>query len=166
MDLENFKSITRPSPKLKTLYLIQAGLTIVAWPIILFPLLFKYYTLRYSFSEEGVTMAWGVLFRREIVLTYARIQDIHLSRNILERWLGIGTVEIQTAAGSAGPEMAIVGLTQYNELRDFLYMRMRGARFGDETPGQKKPDEIVALLTEIRDEIRGLGDQLPRDRHV
>lgn len=150
MTLDDFKKVTRPSPKLMTLYIIQSLFTLVAAPFVLLPLFFKYHTLKYEFGEEGIKMSWGILFRREIVLTYARIQDIHLSRNLFERWLGIGTVEIQTAAGSAGAEMSIVGLACCDELRDFLYTRMRGARFGDE----EKPDEMLALLTEIREELR------------
>ena len=46
-------------------------------------------TGRYRFDDEGVSMSFGVIFRREMQLTYARMQDIHLSQNIVERWLGI-----------------------------------------------------------------------------
>ena len=28
---------------------------------------------------------WGLLFRHEVYLTYRRIQDIHVTRNIVER---------------------------------------------------------------------------------
>lgn len=71
-------------------------------------------------------MRWGVLFRREIHLTSARIQDIHLSSNVVERWLGLARIEIQTASGSAKAEMTIHGVRESEELRDFLYSRMRG----------------------------------------
>ena len=62
--------------------------------------------------------------------------------------------------------MAIVGLPEYELVRDFLYSRMRGARFGHE--GEVRPaasdagaeDDALALLTEIRDEVRALREQL------
>ena len=38
----------------------------------------------YRFDAEGVSVSYGVLFRREAFLTYARIQDIHVRRNLLE----------------------------------------------------------------------------------
>ncbi len=38
-------------------------------------------------------------------LTCARIQDIHLRRGLLERWLGIGSVQVQTASGSQTSEL-------------------------------------------------------------
>ncbi len=75
-------------------------------------------------------MRWGILFRREINLTYARIQDIHLVSNVVERWLGLARINIQTASGSSKAEMTIEGLAAYDSLRDFLYARMRGTRGG------------------------------------
>lgn len=161
--------ITRPHHKLLTLYTLRSLLTTVLFPIIFLRLYFKYHTLKYRFDDEGIAMSWGLLWRKEINLTYARIQDIHVSRGLLERWLGLATVQIQTASGSGSAEMSIVGLTEYDALRDFLYSKMRGARFGEQDPvsigdGQGSTsatapsgaDEAVALLTEIRDEIRAL----------
>ena len=113
----------------------------------------------------------GLLWRREIFLTYTRIQDIHLSRGVLERWMGLATINIQTAAGSSSAEMAVVGLIEFEQVRDFLYSKMRGARFGETEPTGDGPrpapggpasadDEAVELLTDIRDEIRALGKRL------
>ena len=103
-------AITRPHRKLMTLYILRALLTGPAFPFVFLHGFFKYETLRYRFDDEGVMMAWGLLWRREIFLTYTRIQDIHLSRGVLERWLGLATINIQTAAGSSSAEMAVVGL--------------------------------------------------------
>jgi putative membrane protein len=89
-------------------------------------LYFRYHTLRYRFDEEGIHMKVGILFRRETNLTYARIQDIHLRSGILQRWLGLANVQIQTASGSAGPELVIEGFKEFEFIRDFLYTRMRG----------------------------------------
>jgi putative membrane protein len=85
-----------------------------------------YRSLRYEVDAEGITMRWGVLFRREVSLTYARIQDIHLSSNVVERWLGLARVQLQTASGSASAEMTIEGIRDVDAMRDFLYSRMRG----------------------------------------
>ncbi len=50
---------------------------------------FKFQTLRYKFTDEGLSMSWGILFRRQTIINYARIQDIHLRSNLIERWLGL-----------------------------------------------------------------------------
>lgn len=120
--------IQRPKPELLTLYFIYSLASLIAFPIVLVPLYFRYHTLKFRFDGEGVGVSYGILFRRETYLTYARIQDIHLTRNLFERWLGIGTVEIQTASSSFGAEVSIPGTDQFNEIRDYLYSRMRGGR--------------------------------------
>lgn len=159
-DPERIRHIERPHSRLLTLYLVRALLTGPFAPFVLLPLYFKYHTLRYRFDDQGISMSWGLLWRREVYLTYARIQDIHLTRGLLERWLGLATIEIQTASGSGAAEMSIVGLTEYASVRDFLYSRMRGARFGEEespAPAARgAEDDLTRLLTEIRDEVRAL----------
>ena len=42
--------------------------------------------------------------------------------------MGLATVSIQTAAGSANPEVTIDGVLEAEALRDFLYTKMRGVR--------------------------------------
>lgn len=123
-------AIERPSPKLMQYYALCALLAGPFFPIALLPLFFKYHTLRYRFTAEGVSMRWGILFRREVILNYARIQDIHLTSNIVERWLGLARVQIQTASGSANAEMTIEGIEQFEAIRDFLYSKMRGLKEG------------------------------------
>ena len=159
--------ITRPSPVLLRYYVLTTAVaTLCILPITFFallPSLFKYRTLRYRFDDEGISMAWGVLFRREINLTYRRIQDIHVTRNLFQRWMGLATVAIQTASGSATPEMSIEGILEVDELRDFLYSKMRGARGEPEVErAETAPaDEALGLLREIRDELaalRGAGE--------
>jgi uncharacterized protein len=153
--------IARPDRSLLTYYLFVALVTGPAFPFVFLPLFFKYETLRYHFDAEGISMSWGILFRREVYLTYRRIQDIHLTRNILQRWMGLATVSVQTASGSSSPEMSMEGLLEADQLRDYLYGKMRGVReqaspaatgAGTAEPG----DEALALLREIRDSLKAL----------
>lgn len=160
--------LTRPDANLLRLYLVQSLASLIFAPIVFLPLYFRYRTLRYHLDEEGISVSWGILFRREIHLTYRRIQDINVQRNILERWLDIGTVQIQTASGSSEAEMTLVGIRDYEDVRDFLYRRMRGLEpdGGGAVPESAAgagavPDgaaegadgETVRLLLEIRDEL-------------
>src|SRR6266576_2427026 len=93
------REIVRPSPKLLHYYVLKCLLAGPAFPFAFIPHYFKYHTLRYRFDAEGISLRWGILFRREIVLNYSRIQDIHLSSNLVERWLGLAKIEIQTRPG-------------------------------------------------------------------
>jgi putative membrane protein len=151
------RSITRPHESLLTYYILVSLATLVGFPFVIMPLLIRYKTLRYRFDDEGVSMSWGLLFHKEIYLTYRRLQDIHVTRNLLERWMGLAKVPIQTASGTSGATMTIEGIRHPEPLRDFLYQRMRGARGETETPGKpdKPPtDEALELLREIRDTLR------------
>ena len=160
MDPSLTGSELRPNQKLLVYYFLGSLLAGPFFFIPLVPFFFRYETLRYRFDEEGVSMRWGILFRREISLTYARIQDIHLSSNIIERWLGLGKVQIQTASGSSSAEMVIEGLPNFEEIRDFLYSKMRGAHEGERTPPAPVSEagahagDLAAALRETAAELR------------
>jgi putative membrane protein len=168
--------IERPDSSLLTYYVLASLAAGPFFPFVLLPLYFRYHTMRYRFSEEGVSMRWGILFRREINLTFARIQDIHLTSNFVERWLGLARIQIQTASGSAKAEMTIEGIRQARALRDFLYVRMRGAKGlpapGVEAPAGERPmevghssaDEVAAALREAAAELRALRRALEARR--
>ncbi|HUP42161.1 MAG TPA: PH domain-containing protein [Thermoanaerobaculia bacterium] len=178
---ERVFALERPDPALLRYYLVSSLLTGPALPFVLPYRYFRYHTLRYRFDGEGIAMRWGILFRKEINLTYARIQDIHLSSNVVERWLGLARIEIQTASGSAKAEMTIEGILELEELRDFLYSRMRGTRDAADTaarppaaarpapaagsavsagPGAEASPELASVLREVAGELRALRSEL------
>jgi putative membrane protein len=121
-------ALERPDPALWTYYFLRCLIVPPLLPIIILPVWFRYHTMRYKFTDEGISLSWGILFRREVILNYARIQDIHLRSNIVERWLGLARIQVQTASGSATAEMTIEGLKQFEAVRDFLYSKMRGVK--------------------------------------
>lgn len=155
--------ITTPDRALFTHYVITSLILGPFFFLILIPLYFRYHTLRYTFDDEGITMRWGLLFRREISLTYARIQDIHLSSNVVERWLDLAKIQVQTASGSSSAEMTIEGIREFEMVRDYLYSRMRGIRgAGPSSSPEDQPDELTAVLREIAAETRALREVLER----
>ena len=161
--------LERPHPSLLKLYLLRALLTgpgiFFALPV----LFFRYQTLRYRFDAEGIHARWGLLFRREVNLAYARIQDIHLTSGFVQRWFGLADVQIQTASGSAGPELVVEGFKEFEGIRDFLYTRMRGYRkpeaatahpagppvaLGTPTGASTTNTDLVSALRTLTDELR------------
>ena len=151
-------AIRRPDPSLFKYYVISSFLVGPLFFIPLIPLYFRYHTMQYGFDEEGITMRWGILFRREITLTYARIQDIHLVSNLFERWLGLGRIQIQTASGSSNAEMTLEGLKQFQAVRDFLYSKMRGIR----EHRSAAPAHGTTTLDQVEDEMRQIRELLTR----
>ena len=169
-------ALERPSPKLLTYYLL-AGLC--TGPGLFFAIpafIIRYNTLRYRFEESGVRMQVGLFFRKEVVVAFRRIQDIHVSRNLIQRWLGIASVSVQTASGNAMPEIVLEGVTDPDSVRDWLYERMRGAKGYVVQPVLKPtptptiaagispsvPPKLDAQEAEVTELLRGIRDNLAR----
>lgn len=169
------QSIERPDPALLKYYLLTAIVIPPLFPVVGLILYFRYHTMRYRFTDDGISMSWGILFRRQIIVNYARIQDIHLRSNVVERWLGLARILVQTASGSSSAEMTIEGIKEFEPLRDFLYSRMRGVKDAHAhspapatSPGGDVPlpsDELALTLREVARELRGVREALAaRDR--
>ena len=122
-------------------------------------LYFRYHTIRYEFSDQGIRMSWGILFRNEVVLNYGRIQDIHLRSNAVERWLGLARIEIQTASGSSDSEMVLEGIPDAEAMRDFLYSRMHGAA----DAAQQPKGDLASVLLEVAAELRLVREAIEKN---
>lgn len=155
--------IDTPSQSLLTYYLL---ISMFGGPLVLllFPVNWiRFKTLRYELQDTGIRMSVGLLFRKEVIVAYRRIQDIHVSHNIIQRWLGISNVSIQTASGNSMPEIVVEGVQHPDQLRDWLYERMRGAKSGgndlsatidQQTLDQQADSQEATLL------LRGIRDNL------
>ena len=169
---DRVRALRRPHPKLLRYYILFSLITGPAFPFVFAVLFLRYRTLNYRFDDEGVTMSWGALFKREISLTYSRIQDIHLRSNAVERWLGLSRLLVQTASGSAKAEMKIEGLLELSAVRNFMYSRMRGARTAGSagpapavSPSSVTVGDTAALastLREIAQEVAAIRAELER----
>ncbi len=164
-----------PAPPLLTYYILGTLFSGPFLVLLLPPLWIRYKTLKYQFEDGALRMQVGFLFRKETVTAYRRIQDIHVTSNVIQRWLGIASISIQTASGSAMPEIVLEGVTQPEKMRDWLYERLRGAKGGSapgNSPGSisghapstantlqsdQASDEVVELLSEIRDNLATLA---------
>lgn len=155
-------SLERPRKELLTWYFFRALATVIAFPITMLVFYFRYHTMRYKFDGEGIHMSWGILMRHEIMLNYSRIQDIQLHSNVIERWLGLVRIEVQTAAGASDSEMTLEGLPDPERMRDFLYSRMRGGHAG--AAGAPAAAPLEGVLTEVASELRSIRELLEANR--
>lgn len=170
-DEAEIHAIERPHHNLWTYYWLSSLVVLPAAPILLPYYWFRYHSMRYKFTDEGISMSWGILFRRQVIINYARIQDIHLRSNVVERWLKLARVLVQTASGSTGAEMTLEGLQEFEAVRDFLYSKMRGVKDHGvkphATPASTADAELAAALREVARELRetrtALAARAPRD---
>jgi uncharacterized protein len=166
-------ALERPSPRLLTYYILTGLLSGPACVIVIPALIIRYNTLRYQFEETGLRMQLGLFFKQEVVVAFRRIQDIHVSRNLIQRWLGIASVSVQTASGNAMPEIVLEGMTDPDSVRDWLYERMRGAKGVATTSAVNAvnamsndalapPMMLGADNSEVTELLRGIRDNLAR----
>ena len=125
LDDQTILAIQRPSPTLWKYYMIMSFAWGPLFPIPLMMYYLRYRTLQYRFDHVGVTMRTGHWSRRGVSVGYTRIQDIHIRSNIVERWLQLARIEVQTASSNAGAELIIEGVCEYTAVRNFLYARMQ-----------------------------------------
>jgi len=172
-ELARVLRIERPDPSLMTYYALASLLAGPFFPVPLVYLYFRYHTMRYRFDADGVKMSWGILFRREVSLTYARVQDIHLTSNLVERWLDLAEVKLSTASGSASAEMTIEGVREFELVRDFLYAKMRGGRekapaarasAGSSATDDAGLEAVAAALRQVSEDLRAVRAALERGR--
>ena len=151
-------ALERPHRNLWTYYWVTCLAVPPLLPVTLPFYWFRYHTMRYKFTAEGISMSWGILFRREIIVNYARIQDIQLRSNLVERWFGLAKVLVQTASGNASAELTLEGLKEFEAVRDFLYSKMRGEKEQPSTPpvltAVGSDAELAAALREVTAELR------------
>jgi len=153
-------TVTRPLPRLWTYYVLVALASGPLFPVTLAYLYFRYHTLAYRFDEAGVSMSWGILFRREIHLAYPRIQDLHLMSNVVERWLGLAKLHVQTASGQAKAQMTLEGLPDIHAVRDELFLRSHGGS----APAPAAASPLEAELAALASELRALREALEGER--
>jgi putative membrane protein len=167
--------IRRPHRNLMKYYVLSV-LPLLVFPplclVLLMLLYFRYHTMQYRFDGEGVMMRWGILYRREVTLAYARIQDIHLTSNFIERWLRLARIQVSTASGSAAAELTVEGLQEFELVRDFLYTRMRGATDRGDPRVAANPvktdvtslHDVCLALRQVSDDLRAVREALASRR--
>ena len=119
-----------------------------------------YRSLRYEVQDDEVVVNVGIWTKSVKHVPYRTVTNIQVKRDVVDRWLGIGTLNIQTAgmSGQKGAEEQLVGLPNVQEVYESVAEELRRFR-GGMAPTQAGVDvESTAapqdVLGEILAEIR------------
>lgn len=165
------------------------ALTAPMWGIVLVPAIItyvsihlRYDTMWYVVTDRSMRVRRGLWIIHEVTITFENVQTVKVSQGPLQRWFGIGNVEVRTAGGGmvptgnggavegTGHHGVIEGVTNAGEIRDLILDQLRLAKtagLGDEVRPAPKSDaaraprtssknfglEHLAMLREIRDAI-------------
>ncbi len=62
--------------------------------------------LAYQVREHDLSLRSGVIHHRVETVPFSRVQHVSVGRGLIERWLGLATLEVS----SAGPDLSVPGL--------------------------------------------------------
>ncbi|MDY7080069.1 MAG: PH domain-containing protein [Chloroflexota bacterium] len=119
-----------------------------------------YRSLSYEIQDDEVIVRVGIWTKSVKHVPYRTVTNLTVNRGILDRWLGLGTLNIQTAgmSGSTGAEESLVGLTNVEEVYEIVATELRRFRGGmaptaagvEGEPAVVSTDALNAILTQVR----------------
>jgi membrane protein YdbS with pleckstrin-like domain len=131
----------------------------------------------YILTERSLRLREGVWTIRELTLTFANVQNVHVLQGPVQRIFGFSNIMLETAGGGSGqkeqrlvdPHRAVIkGVENPAEVRDLilnLLRRYKTAGLGDKdeniaghaaSGGGLVGSSTLGLLAEIRDAARSL----------
>ena len=140
--------------------IVTAILDLVWWTLAMFLTGPYYRSLSYEIQDDEVIVRAGVLTKSVKHVPYRTVTNLTIKRDILDRWLGLGTLNIQTAgmSGQTGAEERLVGLTNVQEVYELVATELRRFRGGmaptaagvEGAPAMASADALSAILAEVR----------------
>ncbi|MBN1230495.1 MAG: PH domain-containing protein [Anaerolineales bacterium] len=126
-----------------------------------------YNSIHYEIHEDEVIVHIGIITKSIKHVPFRTVTNITAKRGLLDRMLGIGSLEIQTA-GMSGQKTAaeeqLVGLPNVQEIYELVAMKLRKFRgampptnVGEEFTGSSTQvlQEILVEMKEIKDLLAG-----------
>ena len=157
-----------PGPEFFSWLWLLTGLGFILTFIISIPIIILWIkNLKYMIREDRVTVHKGILTKVQKNIPLRAVTDFILERSLLDRFLGIGSIKIQTAGqsqSSTGYEGKLAGLLDYEALHDDLRKRIGklhpvAESLTTEEPVRVSSDtllkQILAELKEIRKNTGG-----------
>ena len=119
-----------------------------------------YRSLRYEVQDDEVVVHVGIWTKSVKHVPYRTVTNLQVKRDIVDRWLGIGTLNIQTAgmSGQTGAEERLVGLSDVQGVYESVAGELRRFRGGmaptqadvEVEPTAAPQDGLREILAEVR----------------
>jgi membrane protein YdbS with pleckstrin-like domain len=139
--------------------LIIAVLGIVVVVLMQVYLLAYIKTLRYRLSEHELRLDSGVFWKKRKVIPLHKITNANTLQGPLERWFGLGHLNVQTAGhgASGSPEGRLVGLEEFGRIKEEIMQKVSLAKADSETtedrPRNRTEQELLREMLQILSRI-------------
>jgi uncharacterized membrane protein YdbT with pleckstrin-like domain len=128
-----------------------------------------YRSLRYEVQDDEVVVNVGIWTKSVKHVPYRTVTNLQVKRDVVDRWLGIGTLNIQTAgmSGQTGAEERLVGLSDVQDVYESVAEELRRFRGGmaptqadvELEPAVAQPGGLDEILAEVRAIRRALEER-------
>ena len=141
------------------LWAICCGANLVMW-IISYPIIHLWTkNLTYIVRDDRITIHSGILTKKEQNIPYRSITDFVLKRGPFDRYLKIGTIQVQTAGQSqtaSGYEGCLSGILDYNSVHGDLRDKLKSLHPVSESTTTSEPINLSNenVLTQILEELK------------
>jgi uncharacterized membrane protein YdbT with pleckstrin-like domain len=121
-----------------------------------------YRNFTFTLTDTNILVRQGVITRKSTIIPYVAIQDITSERSLLERLLGIATIEIETAGSSRlASETYIPGIANKDALIAEIMAMVNAAKSAHaEREGQRPLPSAERILLAILRELRRIGESI------
>ena len=150
---------------LSSIYLV---IVVALWLIISYFIKLSINNLEYIILDNKITLLSGIFTKTEKNIHYSKVTDFVLKRTLLDRYLGIGSIQIQTAGQSANPsgyEGNVDGLDDYGSIHQKLKERLMAfnTNQSDPVPASTQVASDETVLKEILVELKNIKDIIKGD---
>ena len=123
---------------------------------------YKYFI--YYFTTSSVIIKKGVINTERHVIPFERIQDIQVSRSLLERFLNLASIKIETAAyGSHVTKQLIPSVSNYRSIVTHIMEKRRKMTGKAQKDKLTENQQMVELLKELVTEVKALKNVLSKE---
>jgi len=152
---------------LPLIYLIWIISVVLMWAISVPIIKLWIKNLEYVIRNDRITIHKGILTKTQQNIPYRSVTDFALQRTLFDRYLGIGSINIQTAGQSqstTGYEGSLVGLINYDALHGRLKEKLKMLHPISEATTVAEP--IISsnenVLNEILSELKQIHQKLSK----
>ncbi len=149
------------------LFLSVAGSLVLMWLISIPIIKLWIKNLEFIIKDDRITLHKGILTKTQQNIPYRSVTDFALKRTLYDRWLGIGSINIQTAGQSHNPsgyEGSMVGLVDYETLHSDLKEKLKVlhpiSQSVTTSESLKQSDDNV--LNQILDELKTIRKHIEK----
>jgi len=140
----------------------------VLWWVPAMVLVEPYYrSLSYEIQDDQVVMRVGLATKSVKHVPYRTVTNITVKQDLIDRLLGLGTLEIQTAgmSGTNTAEQSLAGLEDAQQVYEMVAARLqrfRGAMAPTATEEAGTAGGAEAILGEILSELRAIRTKMEK----